>query len=159
MQKAVFLDRDGVIIKERGEYNYLPEHLLFVDGIEEALLKIQNAGYILIVITNQGGIAKGIYTHLDVKTMHQAILDHFLKHHILITAFYYCPHHRDFGSCICRKPDSLMLEKAMHVYNIDPDKSFIFGDSERDILAGEKAGLQSIRIKANDNLNNYLDGL
>jgi D-glycero-D-manno-heptose 1,7-bisphosphate phosphatase len=127
-----------------------------VKGIEKALQKLQNSGFLLIVISNQGGIAKGLYSHQDVQKTHKVMMDHFFKEHILITAIYYCPHHNDYGKCICRKPDSLLIEKALHVYHIDPGQSYLFGDQERDIIAGQKAGIQSFKIPSNADLNDYL---
>ena len=152
MKKAVFLDRDGVIIMEEGHYNYLAGHIVFVDGIVEALTELKKAGYIFIVITNQAGIAKRLYTHKDVRFLHQIIKDFFKSFNITITDFFYCPHHETISHCICRKPDSLMLEKAIAFHNIDRDKSFFVGDSDRDVEAGMKAGVKSFKIKANSDL-------
>ncbi len=155
--KAVFLDRDGVIVSEKGHYNYLPEHVRINDGIVEALDLLQKRGYLLIAITNQGGIAKALYGHLEVKNFHKTLKEFFNSYSIKIHDFFYCPHHDKFGKCLCRKPDSLMLEKAMALYHIDPSQSYFIGDSERDSLAAKKAGIKPIQIIPNDNLGNYLD--
>lgn len=157
MKKAIFLDRDGVIIKERGKYNYKVAHTKFVNGIVETLETLKNNGYIFIIITNQGGIAKGIYTHQDVKEIHKLIKDFFSSFHIAIKDIIYCPHHDSVSKCLCRKPDSLMLEKAIAKHDIDITESYFIGDSQRDVEAGRKAGLQTIKIEPNDNLLNYLN--
>src|SRR5438477_10781481 len=106
MNKAVFLDRDGIIIRERGDYNYLHTDLEMVPGLVEALGELKKHGYIFIVITNQGGIARGLYTHSTVEYFHEHIKDHLAKGGIKIKDFFYCPHHPEIGNCLCRKPDS-----------------------------------------------------
>jgi D-glycero-D-manno-heptose 1,7-bisphosphate phosphatase len=149
MKKAVFLDRDGVIIREEGHYNYLPEHRIFVDRIFDFLKDLQHKGYLLIVITNQGAIAKGLFDHQAVHNMHAFIDDEMKKHHIQITHFYYCPHHSDISACLCRKPGYLNIQKAIHRYQIDPKKSYMIGDKESDVHAAESAGVKGILIPAN----------
>jgi D-glycero-D-manno-heptose 1,7-bisphosphate phosphatase len=154
--KAVFLDRDGVLITERGEYNYLPEHLDIVEGTVEALSLLQSKGYLLIVITNQGGIAKGMYTHAQVNRMHGEIRDFYKSFGVRLAGFYYCPHHSRHGLCICRKPDSLMLEKAIAANDIDAAQSWFIGDNARDVDAGHKAGVRTILIPSNADLRDFI---
>jgi D-glycero-D-manno-heptose 1,7-bisphosphate phosphatase len=156
MNKAIFLDRDGILIKERGDYNYRDEHLEIVEGIAEALFELQKKGYLFIVITNQGGIGKGMYTNKRVKEIHAQLKAFFSSYRVIIKDFFYCPHHPQSSHCICRKPDSLMLEKAMALYNIDAAQSYFVGDNERDKLAGEKAGIKSILIPSNADLREYM---
>lgn len=159
MNKAIFLDRDGVINWEfnRG-YTFEVEKFKINEGVFEALKVLQSRGYIFIVITNQSGIAKDIYKHEDVAKTHGYFLDEAKKHGIKITEIYYCYHHPDYDSrCLCRKPDSIMLEKAMARFNIDPEQSYFIGDAERDFLAGQKAGLKTIYIESNTNLITLLD--
>ena len=156
MNKAVFLDRDGVLVAENGHYNFKPEHISINEGAVEALAAWQQKGYMLIVITNQGGIAKGLYTHKHVKDFHKTLKDFFHSYGVKITDFFYCPHHERFGNCLCRKPNSLMLEKAMGKYRIDPGQSYFIGDTERDQEAGNKAGLTPILIEANSDLTGYV---
>lgn len=150
MNKAVFLDRDGVIIREEGHYNYLPEHRLFVDGIFELLEDLQKKGYLLIVITNQGGIAKGLFQTKEVFNMHAFIDSEMKKRQIKIMEYYFCPHHSEISVCLCRKPDSLNIEKGLFKHKIDPKRSYMVGDKESDVLAAEKAGLKGILIPSND---------
>lgn len=147
MNKAVFLDRDGVINKEIG-FVYKLEDFIFTNDIIPSLKKLQEAGYIFIVVTNQSGIAKGLYTHENVAIIHKHMLSLFKENNIRIAEIYYCPHHSDIEPCICRKPDSGMLEKGIARFNIDVTKSFLIGDKERDILAAEKAGVKGILIEA-----------
>ena len=156
-QKAVFLDRDGVLIRERGDYTWLLEDMKINDGVEEALKIFSNAGFMLIVISNQSGIDKGLYTKKEADYLHFH-LDRILRaKSIHINEFYYCPHHPTVSNCICRKPDSLLLEKAMARFRIDADKSWFIGDADRDIEAGVKAGVQTIRIEVNSSLVNIAE--
>ena len=147
MNKAVFLDRDGVINKEIG-YVYRLEDFILTDDIIPSLKKLQEAGFIFIVVTNQSGIAKELYKHEDVAIIHTHMLSLLKENGISIAEIYYCPHHSDVEPCICRKPDSGMLEKAIARFNIDVKKSFLIGDKERDIMAAEKAGVKGILIEA-----------
>jgi len=147
MNKAIFLDRDGVINKEIG-YVYRVEDFILTGDIMESLRKLQDAGFIFIVVTNQSGIAKELYTHEDVKLVHTYMLSLMKENRISISEIYYCPHHSDVEPCICRKPDSGMLEKAIARFNIDVSRSFLIGDKERDIQAAEKAGVKGILIEA-----------
>ena len=152
MNKAVFLDRDGVLIRERGDYNYLPEHFIINDGVAEALRMLQQKKFLLVVVSNQSGVAKGIYSHEVIQSFHDKLSDVLKKDGITISEFYYCPHTPDISMCLCRKPLSLMIEKALARFQINPAESFLIGDAERDILAAEAAGVKSFRIKPNDNL-------
>lgn len=152
MNKAVLLDRDGVINRERDDYTYRIEDFVVLPDVVPALKKLQEKGYILVIVSNQSGIAKGVFTIADVEKMHNHMLQHFVKHGIDIKEIYYCPHHPEFSSCICRKPDSLNVEKAIARFNIDITKSYFIGDKERDVLAGKKAGVKGILIESNTSL-------
>jgi len=152
MNKAVLLDRDGVINRERDDYTYRIEDFEILPDVVEALKTLMKKGYLLIIISNQGGIAKGVFTIADVEKMHAHMLNHFTKNGIKIEEIYYCPHHPEFGNCICRKPDSLNVEKALARFNIDPDKSYFIGDKERDVLAGKKVGVEGILMESNTSL-------
>jgi D-glycero-D-manno-heptose 1,7-bisphosphate phosphatase len=156
MKKAIFLDRDGVVITERGEYNYKTGHISFPEGIVEALQYFSSKGYLLIVVSNQSGIAKGLYHHSDAKVIHKVIKEFLGSYGIKITDFFYCPHHPSHGKCICRKPDTLLIEKALAIYQIDPSESYFIGDMDRDAEAAVNAGLTPVKINPNDNLTGYL---
>jgi D-glycero-D-manno-heptose 1,7-bisphosphate phosphatase len=155
--RAVFLDRDGVINREKGEYVYNPEEFELNEGLFEALKIFRDRGYILVIITNQGGIGQKIYTHKHVERLNEILKLKLSAQGIEIAEIYYCPHHPVSGRCLCRKPGSLMIEKAVARFNIDPSNSFMIGDNERDIKAAEKAGVKGILIKANDSLMKYED--
>ena len=144
MNKAVFLDRDGVLNQDKVDYVYTIEEFRIFDGVAEALLLLKNADYKLIIITNQSGIAKGIYTE-------KAVFDCFdyLQSETgnLIDDMFFCPHHPKFDVvCECRKPGHKMISDAVLKYDIDIKKSFMVGDAQRDITAGNNAGLKTIHI-------------
>ncbi len=152
MNKAVFLDRDGVLNRDYLPYQYKVEHIHINPGVIETLKELQERNYILIIITNQGGIAKGIYDHKDVEKVNNFICSHFEKEKIKITEIYYCPHHDSISACICRKPDSVMLEKAMARFNIDKQLSYFVGDNKGDVEAALKAGVTPVKVDANNDM-------
>jgi len=157
MQKAIFLDRDGVLLNDAGRYYiYKTDDIIINNGAIDALKRITNLGFLLVVISNQGGIAKQIYTKEDVEKIHSALKRQFKIEGIDIKEYYYCPHHSDVEKCLCRKPEPLLIEKALARFNIDPNKSFMIGDNKRDIDAGKKVGLSCIKIKPNQNLLDIL---
>ena len=156
-RRAVFLDRDGVINRETGEFIFQLEEFIINEGLIEALKVFQQRDFIFIVISNQSGIARGLYTKEQADYLHLH-LQRFLKNHgIVLSEIYYCPHHPDDSNCICRKPDSGLLEKAIARFHIDAGRSYFIGDAERDIKAGEKAGVNSILIKSNTPLLEIAD--
>ncbi|WP_420148502.1 D-glycero-alpha-D-manno-heptose-1,7-bisphosphate 7-phosphatase [Spirosoma sp.] len=144
MNKCVFLDRDGVLNEDRTDYVYRIEDFIIPDGVPEALRLLKEAGYLLIVITNQAGIAKGLYTRDDVMTCYNYLQE---KCGGLIDDIYYCPHHPKYDSeSLTRKPGSLLLEKAIAKYEIETDVSWMIGDALRDMQAGKRVGVRTIRI-------------
>ncbi len=157
MNKFVFFDRDGVINFERGEYTYLKKDFAINEGIITSLKKLQDHGFLLIIVSNQGGISKELYSKEQVEKVHQYLINELKKHEILLTEIYYCPHHAAFENCLCRKPKSLMLEKSIARFDIDTYQSYMIGDSERDITAAEKVGLNTIKIEPNENIEKYVD--
>ena len=150
MSQAIFLDRDGVINFERGDYTFRIEDFSFVNGIIDACIDWTNKGYPIIIITNKGGIAKKRYGHIEVATLHQHIIDQLKVKGVVITDIYYCPHHNEIEACFCRKPKPLMIERALHQYDLNPNNCVIIGDSDRDIQAAEQAGVAGIKITANE---------
>lgn len=143
-QKCIFLDRDGVLNVDRVDYVYRMEDFIIPPGVGEALKALKSAGYLLVIITNQSGIAKGIYRREDVMMIHQAIQE---GTGVALDDIYFCPYHEKFDShSLTRKPGSLMIEKAAAKYKVDLDTSWMVGDHERDITAGTRAGLRTIRI-------------
>ena len=117
----------------------------------------QQKGYLLIVVSNQSGIAKGLYKQSEVEILHKFMVEEFTKNGIKLSEIYYCVHHPDVSKCICRKPDSLFVEKALARFNIDAKKSYFIGDKERDTEAAEKAGVKGILIEANISLKTILN--
>jgi len=156
MPKAIFLDRDGIINRERGDYTYKIKDFVINDGVIDTLKTLSNYGYLLIIISNQGGISKNIYSKNDVDKLHQYLLFELEKHNINITEIYYCPHHSDNEKCLCRKPEALLFEKAIARYNINISQSYMIGDSKRDVIAAEKVGIKGIKIEPNDDLRKIL---
>lgn len=145
--KCIFLDRDGVLNEERGEYTYKPADFVLIKGVPEALQLLKAAGYLLVVVTNQGGIAKGLFTKADMKACHEKLQ---VACHNLIDAFYYAPAHPAVSASLSRKPDSLMLERAIARFNIAPAQSWLVGDRKRDLEAAAKAGVPAIFISGSE---------
>ena len=151
MKKAIFLDRDGTINVEK-DYIYKSEDLVFEEGSIEALKTFKNLGYILIVVSNQSGIARGYFTEADLNIFNNNMNEILKKNGVEITEFYCCPHHPDgIGKykkvCECRKPNNKMIEDAIEKYNIDRAKSYMIGDKISDIEAGLKSNLKTVLVK------------
>ena len=151
MKKAIFLDRDGTINVEK-DYIYKSEDLVFEEGTIEALKTFKNLGYILIVVSNQSGIARGYFTEEDLNIFNNNMNEILKKNGVEITEFYCCPHHPDgIGEykkvCECRKPNNKMIEDAIKKYNIDREKSYMIGDKTSDIGAGIKSNLKTVLVK------------
>jgi D-glycero-D-manno-heptose 1,7-bisphosphate phosphatase len=137
---AAFLDRDGVLNVDRG-YAHRPDQLEWIDGAPEAVRLLNDAGYFVIVITNQSGVARGFYDEDAVRRFHAHMQAALQGHGAHIDAFYYCPHHPD-GTvsqyalhCNCRKPGIGLLEQATHEWPIDLTRSFLVGDRPGDLEA------------------------
>ena len=155
--KAVFLDRDGVLNQEMGDYVCRVEDFHILDNFD-ALKTLQDKGYLLIVATNQGGLAKGWYTEDELGKMHSVLKDIYKKGGVEFTDIYYCPHHPDFtGNCDCRKPKPGLLLRAIEKYNIDPATSYFIGDRERDVEAGTAAGVKGILINSDQPISDVLN--
>jgi len=151
MEKAIFLDRDGTINVEK-DYIYKSEDLVFEEGTIEALKTFKNLGYILIVVSNQSGIARGYFTEKDLNIFNNNMNEILKKNGVEITEFYCCPHHPDgIGEykkvCECRKPNNKMIEEAIKKYSIDREKSYMIGDKTSDIGAGLKSNLKTVLVK------------
>jgi D-glycero-D-manno-heptose 1,7-bisphosphate phosphatase len=159
MAKALFLDRDGVINEERGEYTYRIEDFRLTSGIIPFLKAAGNKGYLLIVITNQGGIALGRYSVADLEKVHAYLKSLLAAENIFLTDIFYCPHHSSVSTCLCRKPGTLMLEEAIAKYGINVSESLLVGDSPRDEQAGRNAGIPTLMIPSNADLKKYIDYL
>jgi D-glycero-D-manno-heptose 1,7-bisphosphate phosphatase len=149
--KALFLDRDG-IINEDSAYPYKPEQIVFTDGIFDLCHKAILKGYLIIVVTNQAGVAKGYFTEDDVLALHQWIKERFSAQGIEITAFYFSPYHpaatveRYRKDTECRKPGGGMIRKAVEDFDIDLSKSLMVGDKLSDRI--KILELQSVIMKS-----------
>jgi D-glycero-D-manno-heptose 1,7-bisphosphate phosphatase len=157
MNKAIFLDRDGVINSDEGLYYvYKPEEFRINPGVIQFLGEAHKHGYLLIIISNQGGIARGKYSKKDVEELHKLLQEECGKQGFSITELYFCPHHSEVSKCLCRKPGTLMIEKALARFQIDPARSYFVGDRETDEQVASNTGLTAIRIIPNSDLLNYL---
>ena len=143
MYKGVFLDRDGVINEERNTYTYRREDFRILPGVREAVSRLHEAGFLLVVITNQGGISKGLYTRAEVDLCHQYMQECLGG---LIRDILYSPYHPDQTRSLSRKPSPYLFERAMALYQIDRAKSWAVGDQLRDIEAARSAGIRSIAV-------------
>lgn len=152
MTKALFLDRDGVLNRELGRYVTSLEEFEVLPTVPEALRMAAGAGFLLVIISNQGGVAKGLYTMDDVLAMQAELQRQLDVHGVSIVEGYYCPHHPDHGLCLCRKPGPLMLEKAIARFSIDRLRSFTIGDSPRDLEAAGRAGVTGLPMPPNGDL-------
>ena len=153
MNKCVFLDRDGVLNKELGCQVTQAEEFEVIKNIKEPLKALKEAGFLLIVITNQSGIAKGDYGPEFVLECHARIQDACGG---LLDDLYFAPGHESVSKSLSRKPDSLMFERAMAKHRIDPANSIMIGDKERDLIPAKKLGMGAILI-SDDQTSDYSD--
>lgn len=159
MNKILFLDRDGVINYDPGDYTYSLAEFEILPTVIEALKLACDKGYKIILITNQGGIAKGLYTHETVHEIHRYFVDTCQESDVEITQIYYSPHHPDFGNSLSRKPCSLLMERAVSRYHVDVVNSVMIGDKERDIECAAKVNVRGIKIPTNGDLLSYVKEL
>jgi len=151
-QKAVFLDRDGVINKEVG-YLHKIEDFEFIDGVFSACKHFQTAGYQLVIITNQSGIDRGYYPEKDFHTVTTWMLEQFNDQGINILDVLFCPHGPD-SNCECRKPQPGMLLEARDKFDIDMKNSWMIGDKEADVQAANAAGVNNtILVKSGHSID------
>ncbi len=144
MNKAIFLDRDGVINKRLiGDYVKSIEEFQILPKVRETIIELKNKGYVIIIITNQQGIGKGLMSKEDLEFIHKYMVKEIPE----IDDIYYCPHLE--GTCNCRKPKPGMLINASKKWNINFKNSWMIGDSESDILAGKSVGCKTIKIQEN----------
>jgi D-glycero-D-manno-heptose 1,7-bisphosphate phosphatase len=146
MQPAVFFDRDGTLIEDRG-YLGDPEQVVLLPEAAEAVRLAGTAGYAVVVITNQSGVARGLYTEADVAAVNQRLVDRLAVAAASVAAIYHCPHHPLVGDdaaytrwCQCRKPRPGMLLRAAREHDLDLRRSAMIGDFVTDVQAGAAAG-------------------
>jgi len=159
---AAFLDRDGVLNVDK-EYVHRADQLEWIDGVPETVRLLNDAGYLVIVVTNQSGVARGFYDEAAVGALHAHMRNHIEAHGAYIDAFYYCPHHPDGKiaaytmHCDCRKPGTGMFEQAARDWRIDRGKSFMIGDKDIDVEAATAFGIRAAKFDAaTDSLPNLV---
>lgn len=152
MNKCVFLDRDGTINKEVG-YLYKTEDFEILPTVVDGLRLLQKTGFLLIIVSNQSGIARGYFTEDDLRILNQSMLSTLKEKDILIDDIFYCPHLENAKipiyakECECRKPKIGMLSKAQKKYNIDFNCSYMIGDKKTDMQVGKRAGCSTILVQ------------
>jgi D-glycero-D-manno-heptose 1,7-bisphosphate phosphatase len=158
LRPAAFLDRDGVLNVDCG-YTHRPEQLEWIKGAPEAVRLLNEAGYYVLVITNQSGIARGFYDEAAVSLFHTFMQDSLAAHGAHIDAFYYCPHHPEgiikplAVRCRCRKPGPGMLEQGAREWPIDIGASFLIGDKDEDMAAATAFNIRGVKFNPrNDSL-------
>ena len=157
MNRAAFFDRDGTLNLDSG-YTGFWKDFRWRSGAIEAIRYAVQAGFKVIVVTNQSGVAHGYYKELDVQLLHAKMNVDLSKHGTHIDAFYYCPHHpvgfvKHYQmDCLCRKPKPGMIRRAIYEHDIDPQMSFLVGDKETDLEAGAAACVPSILLSSYVNI-------
>lgn len=158
MNKAIFLDRDGTINVDYG-YVYKIDDFTFIEGVIEACRELKQLGYLLVIITNQSGIGRGMYSEQQFLQLSEWLDWNFIDKGVELDGIYYCPHYKDGIEpynieCNCRKPKIGLIEEATKELNIDLSQSIIVGDSLADIKAGKNAKLKaSILVKTGKEQN------
>ncbi len=157
MNAAIFFDRDGVLNEEVG-YLWQIEKFAWIDGARDAIKFCNERGLLVVVVTNQGGIARGLYTAADVDALHNFMQKSLAQVGAHIDAFYFCPHHPEgvvpeFSIiCDCRKPKPGLILRACAELDIDPARSILIGDAQRDIDSALAAGLRDAIFFTGGNL-------
>lgn len=146
MNKCVFLDRDGVINQDNPDYTYSLDRFHLLPGVVEAISKLKSAGFLIVVVTNQAGISKGIYTRFEMQDCHDYMQEQ-LGHQI--DKIYYAPWHPSVSDSLSRKPGTLMFERAIARFDIDVTQSWMIGDKARDLIPAKKMGLKTIQVGGN----------
>ncbi len=151
MEKVIFLDRDGTM-NEEVNYLYRKEDLRILEGVPEAIAALRNAGYRIVVVTNQAGVARGYYQEQDVDNLHAYLNEILALKGAQVDHFFFCPHHPVHGIgdykrvCHCRKPETGMFEMAEQFYAIDKAHSWMIGDKLIDVEAGRNYGVHTVLV-------------
>ena len=149
---TVFLDRDGVLNVDRG-YVHRPEDLEWIPGAPEAVAQLNRTNFRVVVVTNQSGVARGLYDEAAVRRLHTVMQEQLAEYGAHVDAFYYCPHHPegrvpDFAiECDCRKPKTGLLEQAARDWPIDRARSFLVGDKDGDLAAAATFGIAGVKFE------------
>lgn len=140
--RAVFLDRDGTVNEEVG-YLGSPDDVRLIPGAADALMKLRDAGFKIVIVSNQSGVARGYFTEKDVAAVNARLIDLLRKEGASLDAIYYCPH---LDGCECRKPKTGMVERARVELGVDPKKSYLIGDHAADMKLAHNAGATGIMV-------------
>ncbi|MDV6378669.1 HAD family hydrolase [Sporosarcina sp. GW1-11] len=154
MKKAVFLDRDGVInevLTERVKFVNEPKQLFLLPGVAEAIKRLNRVFDYIFVVTNQGGVGLGYMKESQLIKIHDHMKDILRQEGAIIDEVVYCPHKPKAG-CTCRKPNSQLIDNLAKKYNVNPNLSYMVGDTDTDIVAGKKAGMKTVFIGTTDPL-------
>ena len=151
MKKAIFLDRDGVINKDIEGYVTSVDKFVFLDGVIEAIKLLNENSYIVIVVTNQSPIGRGLMTVETLNEIHKKMIDELKKNNASIDKIYYCPH-APTDNCDCRKPKPGMLLCASKDFGLDLSKCYLVGNEEKDIITGETMGCKCYLVDEKNNL-------
>jgi D-glycero-D-manno-heptose 1,7-bisphosphate phosphatase len=149
--RAIFIDRDGTLNEDIG-YVSSPDELILYQWAAEAVRLVNESAFKAIVITNQSGVARGMYSEATLGRIHRRMIDELAREGARIDAIYYCPHHLELGDahygieCDCRKPRTGMLDAAAREHNIDLKRSYVIGDKASDIMLAENAGARSVLV-------------
>jgi lipopolysaccharide heptosyltransferase II len=158
LRPAIFLDRDGTLI-EHEPYLHDPARVRLMPGAAAALRQARSEGWLLVLVSNQSGVARGFYGHEAVARVHAALLDALAREGAVIDRCYYCPHHPDHtGPCACRKPAPGMLRQAAQELGIDLARSVMIGDAVEDICAGERAGCRAVLVRRGGDTGEHVPG-
>ena len=145
--RAIFFDRDGTIIYDLG-YPRDPERVRLLPGAGEALLELQRQGFLLVLVSNQSGVGRGMLTQEDVEQVHRQVMACLAEHGVYLDGAYYC-FHAPWEECDCRKPSPWLLLRAAEELDINLARSFMVGDKASDIQAGRRAGCRTIWLTTN----------
>jgi len=163
-QAAVFLDRDGTLNEDVGYLDSL-DRLTILPGAVEAVRLVNEAGLLAVVVTNQSGVARGLFDEAFLRALHRHMGSLFADQGALIDAFYYCPHHPTAGrgtylkACNCRKPEPGMLLQAAREWGIDLERSYTIGDMPKDVLVGQRTGGKGILLGTASSVDDRLEGI
>ncbi|MFC2125366.1 D-glycero-alpha-D-manno-heptose-1,7-bisphosphate 7-phosphatase [Bacteroidota bacterium] len=145
--KCVFLDRDGVINTERGDYTFMKDDFEVINGVTEALGKLKQSGFHLVVVTNQAGISRGLFSIDQLYECHEYMN---IMTNSVVDEVYYSRWHPSVSESLARKPDTLMFERGLAKYDVDPSLSWMVGNAERDLIPARKLDIQTILIGKKD---------
>jgi D-glycero-D-manno-heptose 1,7-bisphosphate phosphatase len=154
-QAAVFLDRDGTLIREIGHL-HRAEQVEILPGVALAIRMLREAGFKMVVVTNQSAVARGLLTEMELREIHALLRERLAVDGAILDAIYYCPHHPTEGAgayrviCNCRKPNPGMIYRAASELAIDPGVSYVIGDQAIDMELAARVGAQGILLQTND---------